>query len=259
MWDSLIHHKTIYTMRASDLIVRFIIAVLLGLFIYFFVEACRQIQAVDDQQPNRPSVASTMDDIDTGKAATLDAEDYDEEGLNYDADRALSNVKDGANSAGETLKGGVNSLKDGVSSAGNAIKDGASTAGNAIKESAGKYIPTSSSINDLVASKEAEAKAREASDEARTNEGRSSTPQSYGSVPDGAYMVVAGTFKQMINAEQALRKYKNMGYENASIAKFNKSAYASLIVDRFNSSSEAKSYANTLKKKGLEAYVHKKR
>ena len=72
-------------------------------------------------------------------------------------------------------------------------------------------------------------------------------------------MVVAGTFKQMINAEQALKKYKKMGYENATIAKFNNSAYASLIVDRFNSSSEAKSYASTLEKKGLEAYVHKKR
>jgi len=236
-------------MRASDWFVRLIIAVLIGLFIYFFIEAYRQIKAVDSQQPDRPSVASTLQKIDNGKAATLDEEDYDEEGLNYDADKAISNVKEGINSAGNAVKGGVNSIKEGVSSTGNAIKEGAS-----------KYIPTSPSIDDLVASKEAEAKAREVSETTRSStESRSTTPQSYGSVPNGPYMVVAGTFKQMINAEQALKKYKKMGYEHASIAKFNKSAYASLIVDRFNSSSEAKSYANTLKKKGLEAYVHKKR
>jgi len=228
-------------MRANDWIVRLIIAVLIGLFIYFFYEAYQQIKAVDNQQPNRPSVASTLQKIDTGKAATLDEEDYDEEGLNYDADKAIADVKGGVNSAG------------------NAIKEGASTAGNAIKETASKYIPTSPSINDMVASKEAEAKAREVSEEVRTNESRSSTPTSYGSAPNGPYMVVAGTFKQMINAENALKKYKQMGYEHASIAKFNHSAYASLIVDRFNSDSEAKSYASTLKKKGLEAYVHKKR
>lgn len=243
-------------MRASDWIVRLIIAVLIGLFIYFFYEAYKQIQAVDSQQPNRPSVASTLQKIDNGKAATLDEEDYDEEGLNYDTDQAMSTVKDGVNSAGNAVKGGVNSIKEGVSSAGNAIKSGASNAGEAIQESAGKYIPTSPSIDDLVASKEAEAKARETS---ATQSPSSSTPQSYGSAPNGPYMVVAGTFKKMINAEQALKKYKKMGYEHANIAKFNNSAYASLIVDRFNSANEAKSYANTLKKKGLEAYVHKKR
>lgn len=229
-------------MRASDWIVRLIIAVLLGLFLYFFVEAYRQIKAVDSQQPNRPSVASTMQKIDNGKAVILDAEDYDEEGLNYDADKTISNVKGGINAAT------------------NAVKDGIGSTGAAIKEKANKYIPTSPSINDLVASKEAEAKAREVSETKRvTKHVPTSAPKSYGSTANGEYMVVAGTFKQMINAEQALRKFKKMGYENSTIAKFNKSAYASLIVDRFNSSEEAKSYASTLKKKGLEAYVHKKR
>jgi len=50
-----------------------------------------------------------------------------------------------------------------------------------------------------------------------------------------------------------------MPMENATIGKFNNSAYASLIVDRFDSSAEAKRYVKSLKNKGIDAYVHKKR
>lgn len=75
----------------------------------------------------------------------------------------------------------------------------------------------------------------------------------------GKYLVVAGTFKKEINAQIQLKKFKQMGYGNAEIGKFNKKAYASLIVQRFTSAAEAKQLVNTLKRKGIESYVHTKR
>jgi len=159
-----------------------------------------------------------------------------------------------AAAAGAALKNGMDKTGSVIVGSGEAIKEG----GAALKEKASKYIPTDPSINDLVALKEAEAQKMEES-EARSANGSQNNVATYNSNANGAYLVVAGTFRQMINAEQELAKLKAKGYDNASIAKFNNSAYASLIVDRFDNSAEAKQYVKSLKNKGMDAYVHKKR
>ena len=232
-------------MRTSDWIVRAIIAVLIGLFIYFLYHAYQQYQNVNHQQPNRPSVSETMNQLDNGKQATLDEEDYDEDDNDYDAE---AYGRDGA--TGLSADKAISTVKDGVMATGAGI----AAAGAAAKEKASKYIPKDPSINDLVALKEEEARKME---EGTTSVQTVNTPSSYNA--DGEYLVVAGSFRQMINAEKELRKLKDMGYDNASIGKFNNSTYASLIVDRFHSSEEAQSYVRKVKKKGLTAYVHKKR
>lgn len=229
-------------MRISDWIIRLLMLVILGLFLYAGFQSYQHYQNISKQQPNRPTVRETLDKIGNGQEATLDAEDLDDEDT-YDlsTDKAISTIKDGVNATGKAVK-------DGTGAAAAALKEGAS----AVADKAEKYIPTDPSINDLVALKEAEAKKMEA---AQSN----GEVSSYNSSSNGNYLVVAGTFRQMINAEQELAKLKAKGYDNAYIAKFNKSTYASLIIDRFDSSASAKQYVKSLKQKGMEAYVHKKR
>ena len=259
-------------MRSSNLINRLITIVLIGLFLYSLFYAYQHYKTISTQQPNRPSVSQTLNEIGNGKAATLEAEDaYDEED-NYDlsADNAISAIKGGVNATGAVVAGGAAAagaaLKSGMDKtggvivgSGDAIKEGLSNTGAAIQEKASKYIPTNPSINDLVALKEAQAQEMEESEARAATGGNQNNVSTYSNNTNGAYLVVAGTFRQMINAEQELAKLKAKGYDNASIAKFNKSAYASLIVDRFDTSAEAKSYVKNLKNKGLDAYVHKKR
>ncbi|MFK7978615.1 MAG: SPOR domain-containing protein [Saprospiraceae bacterium] len=122
------------------------------------------------------------------------------------------------------------------------------------------YEPEEPTVDDLADLNET--RAAEAGGEAtgRSNSNTNTRPSAYDNANSlGKYLVVAGTFKQEVNAQIQLKKFKQMGYDNAEIGKFNKKAYASLIVNRFASAAEAKQLVNTLKRKGIEAYVHTKR
>lgn len=249
-------------MRTSDWLVRLFIFLLIGIFFYFLVFwAYPQYKSIDRQQPNRPSVSETINQLNNGKDATLSEEDYDDEGtlssLKEEAGKAGVIVANSANSAKDALASGVGTVGDKVGQA----KEAISSAGGNLANKTREAIASTPSIDDLVTLKEEKAKEfEEGEDESRggsdTSEG---TVDSYSSASDGKYMVVAGTYRQMINAETELQKLKKLGYNNATIAKFNNSTYASLIVDRFASSSSAYKYMKTLKAKGLDVYVHKKR
>ncbi len=75
----------------------------------------------------------------------------------------------------------------------------------------------------------------------------------------GAYLVIAGSFKQMINAENQVKRLRRKGYENARVAMFNKGAYGVALVDAFDSFSKADQLSTELNDAGIEAAVHKKR
>ncbi len=110
------------------------------------------------------------------------------------------------------------------------------------------YVPEEPTIDDLAD--------LQTDDEAKGE----TTPLSYDSASEKKFLVVAGTFTQMINAEKELKKFRRLGFNDAEIGKFNNSAYASLIVDRFSSNSAANRLVQTLKNEHrIEAYVHKKR
>lgn len=81
-------------------------------------------------------------------------------------------------------------------------------------------------------------------------------PASYDS---GAYLVLAGSFRQEINADNQVKKLKANGFDNARVTKFNKSAYAVALVDRFDSRSEANALVKELEGKGFEALVKKQK
>lgn len=75
----------------------------------------------------------------------------------------------------------------------------------------------------------------------------------------GEYLVLAGAFRQMINAEDMLRQVRRKGYSTAEIGLFNRGAFAAVVVDRFPTDGEAEQLAFELRNKGIDAYVQKKR
>lgn len=257
-------------MRTSDWIVRILIFLLIAVSLYllaFFVYP--EYMAIKHQKPNRPSVSETLNQLDNGKEATLDAEDYEEE--EYDA---VSKVKEGVAAAGAVVSSGAEATrkvigkgaeatKDALAKGTEAVGEGAeaakgafNSASKSVRERTKEAIASTPSIDDLVTLKEEKAKEFEANQQGSANV---DVFNPSGSSSSGNYMIVAGTYRQMINAESELKKLKNLGYKNATIAKFNKSTYASLIVDRFTSSKEAYSYKKVLEGNGLDVYVHKKR
>ncbi|MEL7117892.1 MAG: SPOR domain-containing protein [Bacteroidota bacterium] len=76
----------------------------------------------------------------------------------------------------------------------------------------------------------------------------------------GDFMVLAGSFKQKVNAETQVSKLKKLGYSNASVELFNRGAYAVALVDRYDTMADAEALKNELiSRHSIEAKVLKKR
>lgn len=71
----------------------------------------------------------------------------------------------------------------------------------------------------------------------------------------GRYMVIAGTYKQKINAENQVNKLKRLGYSNAQIELFDRGSYAIVLVDRHDSESAAQTMVGQLRKEGIDSYI----
>lgn len=95
-------------------------------------------------------------------------------------------------------------------------------------------------------------------DEATTSTDEVNTSSS-GSGSGGNYLVVAGAFISKNGAERTVNKLSRLGYDDAEMVKFDYSEYHSVCVDRFYDEASANALARELKRKGVEAYVHKKR
>lgn len=185
-------------------------AVVLLLFIFFGVKA---VQGTNNDQPDRPSVEESLNNIGNEDVASLDEEDeYDEDEFTREGD----------------------------------------TSG---------YVADNSTPEEMSKTDKASPETRDASTTAAANEKKSTTsvPTNYDANASKPYLVVGGSFRKMVNAEAALKQMKSQGYRNAEIGRFNNSSLAALIIDRYPTYFEAKNYVNELKKKGIEAYVHKKR
>lgn len=85
------------------------------------------------------------------------------------------------------------------------------------------------------------------------------SPSSPASSSGGNFMVVAGSFAQMINAENMVRDLQKKGFAGAEIGKFNAGKYATALAGRFDSQAEAQSLVADLKAKGIEAYIQKRK
>lgn len=198
-------------MRKADWLIAFLIAAVFVLGIFFFKNTMSKNQ---DQNPDRPSVAETLNKIGDGATATLDEEDE------YDDEDEFPSDSDSTT-----------------------------------------YEPQEPTIDDLADLNDTRAKEGATAAENRNGgNGTNTSPSAYGNTAKaGKYLVVAGTFKQEANAQIQLKTFKGMGYKDAEIGKFNKSTYASLIVNRFTTAADAKQLVNSLKRKGIDAYVHTKK
>ncbi len=82
----------------------------------------------------------------------------------------------------------------------------------------------------------------------------SNTSQSYSNVGD--YMVLAGTFSVVQNAENHVSNLRSKGYSNARVERFDRGAYAVVLVDRFANESAARKLVGELRNQhGIDSYV----
>ena len=93
---------------------------------------------------------------------------------------------------------------------------------------------------------------------ANTKPAPTEVPTSY-DANAGEFLVLAGSFRQKINAQKEMERLRKMGFDDAKLGYFNKGSFATVVVDRYDSKSQAQSLVNQLKAKGVESYVHKKR
>ena len=91
-----------------------------------------------------------------------------------------------------------------------------------------------------------------------TNTSPSAQPASNSS-SKGPYIVVGGTFNNKSYAETEIRRLKRMGYNDAELFRFDYSDFYSVSVGRYNRYRDANARATSLKKDGIENYVHKMR
>lgn len=80
-----------------------------------------------------------------------------------------------------------------------------------------------------------------------------STPSS--AANGGRYLVIAGNYRQRVNAENQVERLKRMGYNEAEVELFDRGSFAVVIVDRFSSLAQADQLSTELKGKGIPAYV----
>lgn len=75
----------------------------------------------------------------------------------------------------------------------------------------------------------------------------------------GRYLVIAGSFRQMVNAEARVTNLRNAGFSAAVLEKFNRGTYAVALAGRSDSYTEARSLADRIRRAGFESRVMQKR
>ena len=85
--------------------------------------------------------------------------------------------------------------------------------------------------------------------------------EDFSSASVGDYLVIAGAFKQMQNAENHARRIQALSCcSDAEVTLFNRGALAAVLVDRFDDKSDAIRLVEELKSDhDIDAYVHEKR
>ncbi|THH37738.1 SPOR domain-containing protein [Neolewinella litorea] len=76
---------------------------------------------------------------------------------------------------------------------------------------------------------------------------------------EGRYLVIAGTFRQVINARTRVRDLVQAGFAETELKIFDRGTYAVALVDRSNSYTEAAELAGRVRSAGFEADVYRQR
>jgi hypothetical protein len=89
---------------------------------------------------------------------------------------------------------------------------------------------------------------------AKSTSTKSNTKSTY----SGKYMLLAGSYLIEDNAQIMIKKLKKLGYANAEMVIFDMSQYHAVCAGRYSSLSSAQQESGTLKRKGIDNYVHTK-
>ncbi|MEM9990536.1 MAG: SPOR domain-containing protein [Bacteroidota bacterium] len=74
-------------------------------------------------------------------------------------------------------------------------------------------------------------------------------------VRKGDFMVLAGSFREEINAEREATRLRKLGFQRTRVERFDKGAFAVLVVDRFTSRGQAEALTKDLAKQSVDSYV----
>ena len=76
---------------------------------------------------------------------------------------------------------------------------------------------------------------------------------------EGRYFVIAGTFRQVINARTRVRDLQQAGFGDTELSAFDRGTYAVALVGRSEDYGEASRLAERVRTAGFEAKVYRKR
>ena len=76
---------------------------------------------------------------------------------------------------------------------------------------------------------------------------------------EGRYFVIAGTFRQVINARTRVRDLRQAGFAGTEMSTFDRGTYAVALVGRSDSYTQADVLAERVRTAGFEAKVYRKR
>ena len=76
---------------------------------------------------------------------------------------------------------------------------------------------------------------------------------------DGDYFVIAGTFRQEINARTRVRDLRQAGFSTTELSRFDRGTYAVALVDHTKDFNAADALAERVRTAGFEAKVYRKR
>ena len=71
----------------------------------------------------------------------------------------------------------------------------------------------------------------------------------------GRYMVLAGSYRQRVNADNQVARLRKMGYNNSEVSLFDRGSFAVVLVDRFGTYGDAKRLVNELAAMGISMKV----
>lgn len=106
-----------------------------------------------------------------------------------------------------------------------------------------------------------EEEARGAEQFANQNKANDTTTPNTAGEPNGTgrYLVIAGSFRQQLNAKERATKLKQAGFSETTVEKFNRGTYAVALAGQSNRYSVAKDLADKIVKAGFEAQVMRRR
>jgi len=82
---------------------------------------------------------------------------------------------------------------------------------------------------------------------------------SYSSSNSAPFLIVAGSFSQEGNANSLVDKLRRMGYNDAEKVRFDESSFYSVVAERHTDYDRALNNAGSLKGRGIDCYVHKRK